>query len=65
VIAPADEMTGLDDPFICQNFTKTLHNIMSEDLGTWWEGLHLMDDLNVNAPGFDYQMKKDLTGKLE
>jgi hypothetical protein len=34
VIALADEMTGLDDPFICQNIMKMLCKIMSEESGT-------------------------------
>jgi hypothetical protein len=57
----ADEMTGLDDPFIQQNFTEMLRKIMSEDSGMW-EGLRLMDDLKKNAPGFDYRIKKDSNG---
>jgi hypothetical protein len=60
-VIAADEMTGLDDPFIKQNFTEMLRKIMSEDSGTW-EGLRLMDDLKANAPGFDYRVKKDSTG---
>ena len=60
-VIAADEMTGLDDPFIQQNFTEMLRKIMSEDSGTW-EGLRLMDDLKVNAPGFDYRVKKDHNG---
>jgi hypothetical protein len=58
-----DKMTGLDDPFIQQTFTtEMLHNIMSEDSGTW-EGLRLMDDLKVNASGFNFHLNIDHTGK--
>jgi hypothetical protein len=57
----ADETTGLDDPFIQHNFTEMLQKIMSEDSGMW-EGLRLMDDLKVNAPGFDCRVKKDSNG---
>jgi hypothetical protein len=39
-----------------------LQKIMSKDSVTW-EGLRLMDKLKVSAPGFDYQVKKDDTGK--
>jgi hypothetical protein len=56
-----DEMTGLDDPFIQQNFTEMLRKIVSEDSGMW-EGLWLMDDLKANAPGFDCRAKKDSNG---
>jgi hypothetical protein len=48
-VRAADEMTGLNDPFIRQNFMKMLHKITSEESGTP-EGLHLMDELKVNAP---------------
>jgi hypothetical protein len=49
----ADKMTGLDDTFICQIFTDMLCKSMAMDSGTW-EGLRLMDDLKVNAPGFGH-----------
>ena len=58
----ADEMTGLDDPFINQNFTLLLRKIMQEDSDTW-EALSLMDDLKLLSPGFDYRIKKDSSGK--
>jgi hypothetical protein len=45
-VIAADEMTGLDDPFIQQNFTEMLRKIMSKDSGMW-EGPRLMDDLKV------------------
>jgi hypothetical protein len=57
----ADKMAGLDDPFIQQNFTELLQKIMSDDSDTW-EGLRLMDDLKVHAPGFDYRVKRDSSG---
>ena len=60
-VMSANEMTELDDPFVHQNFTAMLRKIMQEDAGTW-EALGLMDQLKVSSPGFDYRIKKDLSG---
>jgi hypothetical protein len=50
-------MIDLDNPFIPQNISAMLCQIMAEDPATW-EALTLMDDLKVSAPGFDYRIKK-------
>jgi hypothetical protein len=47
----AEEMTDLDNPFIRQNFSAMLRQIMGEDPATW-EALTLMDNLKVSSPGF-------------
>ena len=61
-VIASDELTGLDDPFVNQNFTQMLRKIMSNDSDTW-EALSLMDDLKIQAPGFDYRIKKDAAGR--
>jgi hypothetical protein len=58
----AEEMTDLDNPFIRQNFSAMLRQIMGEDPATW-EALTLMDNLKVSSPGFDYCVKKDGDGR--
>jgi hypothetical protein len=56
-----EEITDLDQPILCQNFTSLLCKCMQESSSTW-VALRYLDETKQRVPGFDYQVHYDIDG---
>ena len=53
-----------DNPMLKQNLTSLLRKVMQEDSSTW-DDLRFLDQMKESNPGFNYQVKYDVFGRLE